>query len=423
VAQERPVVQAPLVRDDLEGFGPGTDPEFGTANDWIEAPSGGAMAASPGESPGELPSSYGVDRCRVMVRDPYCIHAYWEILPQTWDRARADLAEQWDGHRRILRVHGHPTGSEPNEPGEDTFDLPFEEGTNNWYIQVKSPNRAYHVDVGVITHWGLFLPLASSNTVTTPRNGVSAVQANQWATPEEIRQAAEQVAEQVAEQDESSSVVGSAATAASGPVDAGGVSTIAASGVAESGFPGGADWDAPTSSAALIAPALFESGQGLIPGGPGIPPGVPQAPPKAAERPPQFLSGMGGEQFPTPAHVSPVEEATEARGPASQDAVPRQIPLPSQERGFWFVLNTELIVYGATDPMARVTLQGVPVPLRPDGTFSLRFQLPDGVQELRAEATSFDGHARRTITPTVTRSTSREQFEEDAAGPGEGEIA
>src|SRR5262249_2916243 len=35
-------------------------------------------------------------------------------------------------------------------------------------------------------------------------------------------------------------------------------------------------------------------------------------------------------------------------------------------RKFWFQIDAELIVYGATEPNARVTLQGEPIKLRPD---------------------------------------------------------
>jgi hypothetical protein len=73
--------------------------------------------------------------------------------------------------------------------------------------------------------------------------------------------------------------------------------------------------------------------------------------------------------------------------------------------GFWFVLDAELIVYGATEPNARVTVQSRPVELRPDGTFTLRFQLPDGTQVIDATAISNDGVFRKTITPTVRRET------------------
>ncbi len=47
-----------------------------------------------------------------------------------------------------------------------------------------------------------------------------------------------------------------------------------------------------------------------------------------------------------------------------------------KSRKFWFQLDAELIVYGATEPNARVTLQGEPVKLRPDGTFTMRFSRP-----------------------------------------------
>lgn len=77
----------------------------------------------------------------------------------------------------------------------------------------------------------------------------------------------------------------------------------------------------------------------------------------------------------------------------------------ARPRGFWFKLDCELIVYGATEPNATVTVQGQPVQLRPDGSFTLRFALPDGEQVLEATARSADGREERTITPTVTRKT------------------
>jgi hypothetical protein len=78
---------------------------------------------------------------------------------------------------------------------------------------------------------------------------------------------------------------------------------------------------------------------------------------------------------------------------------------PPRQRKFWMVLNTELIVYGATEPDARVTIQGEPISLRPDGTFSLRFALPDGIQQIPAVASSADGIDTITITPIVTKQT------------------
>ncbi len=76
-----------------------------------------------------------------------------------------------------------------------------------------------------------------------------------------------------------------------------------------------------------------------------------------------------------------------------------------KERKFWMVLDTELIVYGATEPDASVTVQGEPIKLRPDGTFTLRFALPDGIQYIPVTANSYDGIDSITITPVVSKET------------------
>jgi uncharacterized protein len=76
-------------------------------------------------------------------------------------------------------------------------------------------------------------------------------------------------------------------------------------------------------------------------------------------------------------------------------------------RRFWFQLDAELIVYGATEPNARVTLQGEPVKLRNDGTFTMRFSLPDSRQIIPATAASADGVEERTIVLAVERNTKQ----------------
>jgi hypothetical protein len=75
------------------------------------------------------------------------------------------------------------------------------------------------------------------------------------------------------------------------------------------------------------------------------------------------------------------------------------------EKKFWLVVNCELIVYGATESDAKLTVQGRDVKLQKDGTFSLRFALPDGKQTIPVEATSHDLTDRRRITPIITRKT------------------
>ena len=76
-----------------------------------------------------------------------------------------------------------------------------------------------------------------------------------------------------------------------------------------------------------------------------------------------------------------------------------------KERSFWMKVDCELIVYGATEPDAKVTVQGQPINLRPDGTFTLRYYLPDSKQVIPVRAISADKLEERTITPIVTRET------------------
>jgi hypothetical protein len=79
--------------------------------------------------------------------------------------------------------------------------------------------------------------------------------------------------------------------------------------------------------------------------------------------------------------------------------------LPSLGRKFHFEVDAELIVYGTTEPGSHVTLQGEPVHLRPDGTFTVRFCLPDSRQIIPAVAASADGVEERTIVLAVERNT------------------
>lgn len=74
-----------------------------------------------------------------------------------------------------------------------------------------------------------------------------------------------------------------------------------------------------------------------------------------------------------------------------------------KERGFRLVADCDLILYGATEKIATVTVAGRPIELSPDGTFSLRFSLPDGNLELPVRAVSGDRVEERSIHISVER--------------------
>ena len=77
----------------------------------------------------------------------------------------------------------------------------------------------------------------------------------------------------------------------------------------------------------------------------------------------------------------------------------------ARSKGFWFNVNAELIIYGATEPDAKVTLGGHEIKLRSDGSFSYRFALPDGHYDLPAVAVSADGTDGRAADLKFSRDT------------------
>jgi uncharacterized protein len=78
---------------------------------------------------------------------------------------------------------------------------------------------------------------------------------------------------------------------------------------------------------------------------------------------------------------------------------------PAKKRGFFLNADTELILYGNTESDASLTVKGEKVELRPDGSFSLRFNLPNGTIELPVEAVSSDKVDRISIKISVERKT------------------
>ncbi len=78
--------------------------------------------------------------------------------------------------------------------------------------------------------------------------------------------------------------------------------------------------------------------------------------------------------------------------------------------GFWFVANAELTICGATQSDAVLNVQGKKIPLKPDGTFSLRMALPDGCQEIPIEAISKNKKEKRDIKIIINRRTNQQNF-------------
>lgn len=255
----------------------------------------------------DLPFQYGQDKIVLQVRDPWWIHAYWELNSFSIDRLRNQLADEFYRAKRILRVYDVSFIVFNGANAHRFFDIEVSDHVNNWYIDTAGPGRSWCVDLGLHFSDGRFITIVRSNTVQTPIEGPSWISDEEWMIPEDM------------------------------------FARLYGMGV---GF----------GSSPVKPKRLWE---------------------KRLQQ--QLASG--------------------ALFSISSPAV------RLKEKGFWLVVNTELIVYGATVPNAKVFLQGRPIALRPDGTFSLRFTLPDGKQVIPVKAVSSDNQEERTITPIVTKET------------------
>ena len=251
----------------------------------------------------------GKDRVVAMVRDPFWLHAYWELSRTTLARAQAAMGQEWHAARPILRVLD--VTSEDTTPASERLvrDIPIHSGVNNWYIDVLNPPRSYRVDVGYLSRKGKFYVLARSNVVHTPRAGASDTIDATW---DPIERDCDRIYHR------------------SGGTDHAG--------------------------AASELRDFFE------------------------ERLHRPITSLSLQSLGTGA-------------------------LPSTNRNFHFEVDAELIVFGSTEPNAKLMLQNEPVPVRPDGSFTVRFSLPDARQIIPATASSPDGVEERTIVLAVERNT------------------
>ena len=92
---------------------------------------------------------------------------------------------------------------------------------------------------------------------------------------------------------------------------------------------------------------------------------------------------------------------------------------PVKPRKFWLVADAELIVYGATEPDATVTIGDRKIKLNSDGTFRFQMSFQDGVIDYPIKAVAIDGEQTRSVhmnfereTPSRNTNTKAEAVEE-----------
>lgn len=127
------------------------------------------------------PKVRGKDRLILMVRDPYWLHAHWDITRQTVDRAKASLAENWHTVKPILRLLKMDDSGTTSNAETVAKDIEIHGGVRNWYIEVDNPPSRFRLLMGYLTAGERFYELARSNTVITPVPGGKSATDDHWA--------------------------------------------------------------------------------------------------------------------------------------------------------------------------------------------------------------------------------------------------
>ncbi len=139
-------------------------------------------AAEPGPPPvpepnaPPLPTGYGHDRIALLVRDPNCLFAYWDLTGDAFGGLVSARGEDFVNRCSwALRVHNHTQGAHHFQPvGVET---------GSWYLEVV-PSTTYSVDIGLVAPDGAFLSVASSKQVSTPRDSISDRIDEEWTVSE-----------------------------------------------------------------------------------------------------------------------------------------------------------------------------------------------------------------------------------------------
>lgn len=314
---------------------------------------------------GELPEAYGTKKLLLTARDPHWLYAHWDF---TREQLRKYNALSRDGHL-ILRICKNRIHSEPD------WQIHVHPESRNWFVPVDEAGTKYMAELGYDNENGDWNRISASGATFTPPDALSEDTSVRFATipvdvpfEELIRIVKAAVRDNI-------------------PL-AEAIMQLRADGF--KGLPepsefASAKWT-PAQERELGSLITMDSVRRVWIGSLEITELI-------RRQLMQEVSSMGAAQFSLPSSFSISSLSSPFGGMEKQ-------------KKFWFNVNAELIIYGATEPDAKVEIGGRKIQLRPDGTFSFRFILPDGNYDLPAQATSADGDDTRSAHLKFSRKTN-----------------
>jgi hypothetical protein len=341
----------------LEGDAPAPAPASGPGEKYALGP---APTSQSFGAEAELPESYGTKKLFLTARDPHWLYAHWDLTSGQQLKLNAQSA---DGHL-VLRIYAHKIEGHP------AYEIHVHPESRHWFTHVERAGNSYVAELGYYSALGKWTRVSISSGTMTPPDAVSPETDTEFATipfefpfaklMEIIKAAVREnlpLAQAIEELRRSGHPDLPRVTASATPIST---------------------WT-PQQERALAKVVNVDEVRRVWMGSLEITELI-------RRRLAREISSLGVSSFGVSSLSSPFGGMEQAKG-------------------FWFNVNAELIIYGATEPNAKVTLGGHEIKLRPDGSFSFRFALPDGKYDLPAVAVSADGDDARAADLKFSRET------------------
>lgn len=337
----------------------------------------GGPLSSVDEGMGDLPGGYGESRIVLLPRDPQWAYAYWDITNEHKEELRRQGGQQLG-----LRLYDVTDIDINHQAPHNVQEYYCDELAREWYVPIPVSDRDYVADIGYRCADGRWLSLARSAPVRIPPVYPSDWIEDVFVTVDWDQELAGNTVYQLVPPSKRY-------TAAQGsPI------YDQIFGMAE-----GAE-------AQRVAGSLFGSMQHVA--------GSLMSSWSVQESVSSYIfpSGVGMWAVPTASGMN--VSGLNMSGVGFSASAP-----PIRPRKFWLVADAELIVYGATEPDATVTIGGRPIKLNPDGTFRFQMSFQDGLIDYPIMAVAADGEQTRSIqmkfnreTPSRHTNTKEEAVEE-----------
>ena len=354
----------------LEGDEPIPAPKSGPGQRYALGPTPPREHVGAAGEAGELPEAYGTRKLLLAARDPHWLYAHWDL---TREQLREFNRASADGHL-VLRVYLETVAGTPFS------EVHVHPESKNWFIHVGRGGTKFVVELGYHARTdGRWTRISVSTPTLTPPDALSSDTTVHFATiPLEVP---------------FEQLLGVVKSALSENVPlAEAILQLRAAG--HPGLPGPKEIEAgqwtPAQERALAQLISMDLIRRVWIGSLEVTELVRRQ--LAAE-----LASAAAAQFSLPA---------EQRQVGALGSVSSPFGGPERKKGFWFNVNAELVVYGATEPDATVTIGERSVKLRPDGSFSFRFALPDGEYDLPIAVVSTDQTDGRAAKLKFSRQTT-----------------